>query len=411
MLFKNLKNIYFMATVSKKILWGSSSTDYITVTMDDAVQDQIIKVDSTDNPSSSARSKSVILSTSSDSSVTASLNVMQAAGALPVGMALEIRPVDSANSLKGRNVYIKLYNQTRGKTYKTSVLYPLDSSTGQYILVNATSIFESVSVVDGDVIYVELYSAGNVLLGSSKSKPTTVDISISNQVCQYAQMFDIYRLDLTNTLDMAVSLYDQYGYQSATTIEVGEMNMFNLVYSDAIEYIELDPVLEDVGRTVQFVVGPNVTDTVVSAYVLDEGYQEWHIQQTDIVNALAETGTQACELRYLSYPILSYPNRIVNFTVQGFYSVNGSASQPVPSDCTVTINYMNVDGKSITVRDTTDSQGFAAFRRADVAKVSQQVVATVTPPLWGAEKGTTTLSINATVTTVNFVVMCEYVVS
>lgn len=406
MLFKNLKNIYFMATVSKKILWGSSSTDYITVTMDDAVHDQIIKVDSTDNPSSSARSKSVILSTSSDSSVTASLNVMQAAGALPVGMALEIRPVDSANSLKGRNVYIKLYNQTRGKTYKTSVLYPLDSSTGQYILVNATSIFESVSVVDGDVIYVELYSVGNVLLGSSKSKPTTVDISISNQVCQYAQMFDIYRLDLTNTLDMAVSLYDQYGYQSPTTIESGEMNMFNLVYSDAIEYIELDPVLEDVGRTVQFVVGPNVTDTVVSAYVLYEGYQEWHILQTDIVNALAETGTQACELRYLSYP-----NRIVNFTVQGFYSVNGSASALVPSDCTVTINYMNVDGKSITVRGTTDSHGFAAFRRADVAKVSQQVVATVTPPLFEAEKGTTTLSINATVTTVDFEVMCEYKVS
>lgn len=406
MLFKNLKNIYFMATVSKKILWGSSSTDYITVTMDDAVQDQIIKVDSTDNPSSSARSKSVILSTSSDSSVTASLNVMQAAGALPVGMALEIRPVDSANSLKGRNVYIKLYNQTRGKTYKTSVLYPLDSSTGQYILENATSIFESVSVVDGDVIYVELYSAGNVLLGSSKSKPTTVDISISNQVCQYAQMFDIYRLDLRNTLDMAVSLYDQYGYQSATTIEAGEMNMFNLVYSDVIEYIELDPVLEDVGRTVQFVVGPNVTDTVVSAYVLDEGYQEWHIQQTDIVNALDETGTQACELRYLSYP-----NRIVNFTVLGFSSVNGSATSTVPSDCIVTINYMNVDGKSITVRGTTNSLGFVEFRCADVAKVSQQVVATVTPPLSMAEKGTTTLSINDTVTTVHFVVMCERVVS
>lgn len=406
MLFKNLKNIYLMATVSKKILWGSSSTDYITVTMDDAVQDQIIKVDSTDNPSSSARSKSVILSTSSDSSVTASLNVMQAAGALPVGMALEIRPVDSANSLKGRIVYIKLYNQTRGKTYKTSVLYPLDSSTGQYILVNATSIFESVSVVDGDVIYVELYSVGNLLLGSSKSKPTTVDISISNQVCQYAQMFDIYRLDLTNTLDMAVSLYDQFGYQSATTIEAGEMNMFNLVYSDAIEYIELDPVLEDVGRTVQFVVGPNVTDTVVSAYVLDEGYQEWHIQQTDIVNALAETGTQACELRYLSYP-----NRIVDFTVLGFYSANGSASSTVHSDCTVTINYMNVDGKSITVRGTTDSLGFAAFRCADVAMVSQQVVATITPPLLVAGKGTTTLSINATVTTVRFLVMCEYVVS
>lgn len=406
MLFKNLKNIYLMATVSKKILWGLSSTDYITVTMDDAVQDQIIKVDSTDNPSSSARSKLVILSTSSDSSVTASLNVMQAAGALPVGMALEIRPVDSANSLKGRNVYIKLYNQTRGKTYKTSVLYPLDSSTGQYILVNATSIFESVSVVDGDVIYVELYSVGNVLLGSSKSKPTTVDISISNQVCQYAQMFDIYRLDLKNTLDMAVSLYDQFGYQSATTIEAGEMNMFNLVYSDAIEYIELDPVLEDVGRTVQFVVGPNVTDTVVSAYVLDEGYQEWRILQTDIVNALAETGAQACELRYLSYP-----NRIVDFTVQGFYSVNGMGLSPVPPDCTVTINYMNVDGKSITVRGTTSSQGFVAFRRADVAKVSQQVVATVTPPLLEAEKGTTTLSINATVTTVHFEVLCEYVVS
>lgn len=72
---------------------------------------------------------------------------------------------------------------------------------------------------------------------------------------------------------------------------------------------------------------------------------------------------------------------------------------------------MNVDGKSITVRGTTSSQGFVAFRRADVAKVSQQVVATVTPPLFVAEKGTTTLSIDATVTTVHFVVMCEYVVS
>lgn len=395
-----------MATVSKKILWGSSSTDYITVTMDDAVQDQIIKVDSTDNPSSWARSKSVILSTSSDSMVTASLNVMQAAGALPVGMALEIRPVDSANSLKGCPVFIKLYNQTRGKTYKTPVLYPLDSSTGQYILENATSIFESVSVVDGDVIYVELYSDGNILLGSSKSKPTTVDISYSNQVCQYALLLVIYRLDLTNTLDMAVSIYDQFGFQNATTIEAGEMNMFDLVYSDTFMYIELAPVLEDVGRTVQFVVGPNVTDTVVSTHVLDEGYQEWLIKQTDIVNALAETGAQACELRYLSYPL-----RIVNFTVVGFYTANGSASSTVPSGCTVTINYMNVDGNSITVRGTTNSQGFAAFRRADVAKVSQQVVATVTPPLSVAEKGTTTLSIDATVTTVRFVVMCEYVVS
>lgn len=406
MLFKNLKNIYFMATVSKKILWGLLSTDYITVTMDDAVQDQIIKVDSTDNPSSLARSKSVILSTSSDSSVTASLNVMQAAGALPVGMALQIRPVDSANSLKGRSVYIKLYNKTRGKTYKKSVLYPLDSTTGQYILQNATSLFESVYVIDGDVIYVELYTAGNVLLGSSKRKPTTVDISISNQVCQYAQMFDIYRLDLMNTLDMAVSLYDQYGYQSPTTIEYGEMDMFDLVYSDAIEYIALDPVLEDVGRTVQFVVGPNTAEIVVSSYVLDEGYQEWEIQQTDIVNALAETGTHACELRYLSYP-----NRIINFTVKAFYSAFGNASTPVSSGCTVALTYMNVDGKSITVTDTTDSQGFAAFRRADVAKASQQVVATVTPPLLVAEKGTTTLSINDTVRRVDFLVMCEYVVS
>ena len=116
-------------------------------------------------------------------------------------------------------------------------------------------------------------------------------------------------------------------------------------------------------------------------------------------------------MSFATYPILSYPNRIVNFTVLGFYSVNGSASSPVPSDCTVTINYMNVDGKSITVRGTTDSQGFVAFRRADVAKVSQQVVATVTPPLLVAGKGTTTLSINATVTTVRFVVMCEYIVS
>lgn len=403
MLFKNLKNIYFMATVSKKILWGSSSTDYITVTMDDAVQDQIIKVDSTDNPSSSARSKSVILSTSSDSSVTASLNVMQAAGALPVGMALLLSPVDSANSLKRRSVYIKLYNQTRGKTFKTSEIY---STTGRYILPNATSIFESVSVVDGDIIYAELCTTSYVLLGSSKSKPTTVDISTPDQVCHYAQMFDFYRLDLRNTLGMAVSLYDQYGYQRPTTIEAGEMNMFNLAYSDAIEYIELDPVLEDVGRTVQFVVGPNVTDTVVSAYVLDEGYQEWEIQQTDIVNALVETGTQACELRYLSYP-----NRIVNFSVLAFYSANGSASAHVPADCAVTLTYMNVDGQSITVRDTTNSLGYAAFRRADVAKVSQQVVATVTPPLSVAGKGTTTLSINDTVTSVVINVMCEYVVS
>lgn len=116
-------------------------------------------------------------------------------------------------------------------------------------------------------------------------------------------------------------------------------------------------------------------------------------------------------MSFATYPILSYPNRIVHFTVQGFYSVNGSASSPVPADCTVTINYMNVDGMSITVRGTTSLQGFVAFRRADVAKVSQQVVATVTPPLWKAEKGTTTLSINATVTTVDFLVMCEYVVS
>lgn len=72
---------------------------------------------------------------------------------------------------------------------------------------------------------------------------------------------------------------------------------------------------------------------------------------------------------------------------------------------------MNVDGQSITVKGTTSSQGFAAFRRADVAKVSQQVVATVTPPLFVAEKGTTTLSINDTVISVDFVVMCEYVVS
>lgn len=116
-------------------------------------------------------------------------------------------------------------------------------------------------------------------------------------------------------------------------------------------------------------------------------------------------------MSFATYPILSYHNRIVHFTVQGFYSVNGSASSLVPSDCTVTINYMNVDGKSITVKGTTDSQGFAAFRRADVANVSQQVVATVTPPLFVANKGTTTLSINATVTKVDFDVMCEYVVS
>lgn len=71
---------------------------------------------------------------------------------------------------------------------------------------------------------------------------------------------------------------------------------------------------------------------------------------------------------------------------------------------------MNVDGKYITVRGTTSSQGYVTFRCADVAKVSQQVVATVTPPLFEAEKGTTILSINATDTTVEFVVMCEYLV-
>lgn len=388
-----------MATVSKKILWGSSSTDYITVTMDDAVQDQIIKVGSTDNPSSSARSKSVILSTSSDSMVTASLNVVQAAGALPVGMALEIRPVDSVNSLKGRNVYIKLCNSTRGTSYRMVELYPLDSSTGQYILENATSIFESISVVDGDVIYVALYSVGNVLLGSSMSKPTTVDISISNQVCQYAQMFDIYRLDLTNTLDMAVSLYDQYGYQFATTIEAGEMSMLNLVYSDAIEYIELDPVLEDVGRTVQFVVGPNITDTVVSTHVLDEGYQEWGIQQTAIVNALTETGTQACELRYLSFP-----KRVVSFQIMVFASLSG----PKLVSCPVTLNYMNVDGKSVTVTSTTDLTGVAAILRTDVARVNMAVVATATPtPPTIYKKGTTSIDINDSVYSVDIDVICD----
>ena len=72
---------------------------------------------------------------------------------------------------------------------------------------------------------------------------------------------------------------------------------------------------------------------------------------------------------------------------------------------------MNVDGKSITVTDTTSSHGYCAFRRADVAKVSQQVVVTVTPPLLVANKGTTTLSINATVTRVDFEVMCVYRVS
>lgn len=390
-----------MATVSKKILWGSSSTDYITVTMDDAVQDQTIKVDSTDNPSSSARSKSVILSTSSDPSVTASLNVMQAAGALPVGMALEIRPVDSANSLKGRNVYIKLYNQTRGKTYKTPELYPLDSSTGQYILENATSIFESVSVVDGDVIYVELYSVGNVLLGSSKSKPTTVDISISSQVCQYAQMFDIYRLDLTNTLDMGVTLYDQFGYQGPSAIEAGELYVYSLVYSDAIEYIELDPVLEDVGRTVQFVVGPNDTDTVVSTHVLDEGYQEWEIQQTAIVNALTETGTQACELRYLSYPM-----RVVSFQIMVSTSLSGIRPSTLAS-CPVTLNYMNAAGKSVTVTSTTDSTGVAAILRTDVAKVNMAVVATATPtPPTIYKEGTTTIDINDSVYSVDITVIC-----
>lgn len=391
-----------MATVSKKILWGSSSTDYITVTMDAAVQDQIIKVDSTDNPSSSARSKSVILSTSSDPSVTASLNVMQAAGALPEGMTLEIRPVDSANSLKGRNVYIKLYNQTRGKTYKTPELYPLDSSTGQYILENATSIFESVSVVDGDVIYVELYSVGNVLLGSSKSKPTTVDISISNQVCQYAQMFDTYRLDLTNTLDMGVILNDQFGYHGPAVIEAGELYMFNLVYSDAIEYIELDPVLEDVGRTVQFVVGPNVTDTVVSTHVLDEGYQEWEIQQTAIVNALDETGTQACELRYLSYP-----KRVVSFTITVSTSLSGLRPSTLAS-CPVTLNYTNAAGKSVTVTSVTDSTGVAAILRTDVAKANMFVVATATPtPPTLYNKGTTTIPINDSVHSVDITVICD----
>lgn len=116
-------------------------------------------------------------------------------------------------------------------------------------------------------------------------------------------------------------------------------------------------------------------------------------------------------MSFATYPILSYHNRIVHFTVQGFYSSSGTASASVPHDCTVTINYMNVDGKSITVRGTTNSLGFVAFSRDDVATVSQQVVATVTPPLFKANKGTTTLSIDATVTKVNFLVLCEYVVS
>lgn len=107
----------------------------------------------------------------------------------------------------------------------------------------------------------------------------------------------------------------------------------------------------------------------------------------------------------------TFPNRIVYFTVQAVYSGNGSSFNPVPADCTVTLNYMNVDGKSITVTDTTDSHGYVAFLRVDVAKVSQQVVATVTPPLFVARKGTTVLSINDTVTRVDFVVLCKYVVS
>ena len=240
------------------------------------------------------------------------------------------------------------------------------------------------------------------MLGSSKSKPTTVDISISNQVCQYAQMFDLYFLDLTNTLDMGISIYDQYGYQSTTIFEAGEMNKFTLVSSDAIEYIELDPVLEDVGRTVQFVVGPNVTDTVVSTHVLDEGYQEWEIQQTAIVNALTETGTQACELRYLSYP-----KRVVSFTITVSTSLSGIKPSRLVS-CPVTLNYMNADGKSVTVSSVTDSTGVAAILRTDVAKVNMAVVATATPtPPTLYKKGTTSLDINDSVHSVEIEVICD----
>lgn len=404
-----------MATVSKKILWGSSSTDYITVTMDDAVQDQIIKVDSTDNPSSSARSKSVILSTSSDSSVTASLNVMQAAGGIPVGTTLGLFPKMPNQSLKGRDVRVQFYNQTRGKSYLTTRVFPLNSTDGGFTFtestgVAASTIFNNISAVDGDVIYAELYTQDLVLLGSSVSTPTTIYLSLTDPMCNYSHAFSLYDLDCGNTLDFDVTFYDSYSYLTDTTIGGSGTGMVSIPISGGNELIDFEAPAGVVGQTIQFVAGPNTADEVIASYQIDAvGTHTWSIPQSTIQEIIDATGSTQVELRYLSYPI--HPNRIVNFTVQGFYSVNGSASSPVPSDCTVTINYMNVDGKSITVRGTTDSQGFVAFRRADVAKVSQQVVATVTPPLLVANKGTTTLSINATVTKVDFAVMCEYVVS
>lgn len=401
-----------MATVSKKILWGSSSTDYITVTMDDAVQDQIIKVDSTDNPSSLARSKSVILSTSSDSSVTASLNVMQAAGGIPVGTTLGLFPKMPNQSLKGRDVRVQFYNQTRGKSYLTTRVFPLNSTDGGFTFtestgVAASTIFNNISAVDGDVIYAELYTQDLVLLGSSVSTPTTIDLSLTDPMCNYSHAFSLYDLDCGNTLDFDVTFYDSYSYLTDTTIGGSGTGMVSIPISGGNELIDFEAPAGAVGQTIQFVAGPNTADEVIASYQIDAvGTHTWSIPQSTIQEIIDATGSTQVELRYLSYP-----NRIVNFTVQGFYSVNGSASSSVPSDCTVTINYMNVDGKSITVRGTTDSQGFVAFRRADVAKVSQQVVATVTPPLLVANKGTTTLSINATVTKVDFEVMCEYVVS
>lgn len=397
-----------MATVSKKILWGSSSTDYITVTMDDAVQDQIIKVDSTDNPSSSARSKSVILSTSSDSSVTASLNVMQAAGSLPAGMTLSVNASSVGQRLPGREVRVEFTNTTRNKTYLTTQDVTL-SSTGSFTFSDTTpiavsTIFNALSLADGDRIYADIYTSGMVLLASSQSNPCIVDVFVSDQVCPYSRAFSIYDLDCGNTLDFDVTFSDSYSYSADTTIGGGGSDMVPIPISGGDELIDFEALDADAGKTIQFVAGPNTSDELIASYQITEaGTHTWSIPQSTIQEIIDATVATQVELRYLSYS-----SRIVNFSVKVNSASNGVPSNAIAS-CPVTLNYMNVDGQSITVEGTTNSQGYAAFRRADVAKVSMYIVATATPTqALIFKKGTTTININDSVTSVDIQVLCEF---
>lgn len=397
-----------MATVSKKILWGSSSTDYITVTMDDAVQDQIIKVDSTDNPSSSARSKSVILSTSSDSSVTASLNVMQAAGGIPVGTTLGLFPKMPNQSLKGRDVRVQFYNQTRGKSYLTTRVFPLNSTDGGFTFtestgVAASTIFSNISAVDGDVIYAELYTQDLVLLGSSVSTPTTINLSLTDPMCNYSHAFSLYDLDCGNTLDFDVTFYDSYSYLTDTTIGGSGAGMVSIPISGGNELIDFEAPVGVVGRTIQFVAGPNTADEVISTYpITAAGMHTWSIPQSTIQEIIDNTCSTQVELRYASFA-----------TRQVVVRVQVNASDPVIGlpNIPVTLTYMNGEGVSVTMYSTSATSGDigrAGFLVPDMANVSQQLSAVATPPsgaIYG--KGSAVLNINSTVSSVDMTVTCN----